>query len=84
MLYKIVSTKIELQTECSFCCSYRFVSFDEHFPNESAMLTSPTHGSKQKKVQFMAAKEMKNNDIIKQLSKMALYEKNGVLYTFRK
>ena len=79
-----MSTKIELQTERSFYCSYRFVCFDERFLNESAMLTSPIHGSKRKKVQFMGAKEKKNNGIIKQLSKMALYEKNGILYTFQK
>ena len=35
------------------------VCFDERFVNESAMLISPIHGSKQKKVQFMAAIETK-------------------------
>ena len=60
-----LSIKIEVQKKRLFCCSYRVVYFDKRFNNESAMLTSPNHGSERKKVQFMAAKETKNNGIIK-------------------
>ena len=68
--------------ERSLCCSYRVVCFDKRFNNESAMLTSPNHGRKRKKVQFMAAKETKNNGIIKKQSKMALYGKMALYVLF--
>ena len=64
--YRIVSSKIEVQMECSLHCSYKFVCFDKRFYNESAMLTCPIHDSKRNRnVHFMAAKETKNNGIIK-------------------
>ena len=44
----------------------------------------PNAQQRSEPLQFTAAKETKNNGIIKQLSKMVLYEKNGILYTFRK
>ena len=76
-----MSTKIEVQTERSLRCSYKLVCFDKSFLNEYAMFTSPMHGSNRNKVQFIAAKETKNNGIKKKRSKMALYEKKTALYS---
>ena len=38
-----MSTKPEVHTERSLCCSYRFVVLDKRFHNESAMLACPIH-----------------------------------------
>ena len=73
----IVSTKIEVQTERSLCCSYRFVCFEKRFHNENAILTSPIYDSKRKTVQFMA-EETKNNGII-ETKQNGITRKKGII-----
>ena len=67
-------TEIEVQTERSLRCSYRFVSFDKRFHNESLMLTSPIHGSKRNEKQWHY-KETDQNGIIPEKNDIMTSEK---------